>query len=335
MTAPGLRAAAAPARAVAARRSSALRALLAWAAERFPARTLLLVVPLYAACAVTARALAAPGPVALGIGDLAGAAAVAAFLLVLRVLDEHKDAAADAVAHPDRVLQRGLVTLAQLRAVAAVAVAGQLAVTLARDGGVGAAAGWWAAAAGWSALMAVEFGARDWLRARLVPYALTHMLVMPLLAGWAAALALAPAPAPAPAALVARAAMPGAALAFAAGLALEIGRKLRAPADERPMADSYTAALGVPRAGAALLLALALVAAAALGAVRASTGALPGWAVAAIGAPALLAAACAWRFVRRRDRAAAGAAERASALAVVGALLATVAAVLVARGVRA
>ena len=149
----------------AARRRSP-RWLGAWARERFPARNLVFYVVFYATALIVGRAAATAGPVAVGPADAAGLLALTAFFLVLRVLDEHKDFAADAVAHPRRVLQRGLVTLGMLRVVGGAAVAAQLAVMLSHDGGAGAATGWWLAAAAWSALMAREFFAPAWLRRR-------------------------------------------------------------------------------------------------------------------------------------------------------------------------
>jgi 4-hydroxybenzoate polyprenyltransferase len=102
--------------------------------------------------------------------------------------------------------------------------------------------------------MAREFFVRDWLRRHLVVYALSHLCVMPLLVGWALAASGAE-----PLATAATQALLG--LAFVSGLAFEMARKMRAPGDERPMADSYTRALGV-RVASAMLLVVVIVAAA-------------------------------------------------------------------------
>ena len=240
------------------------RWLGAWAAERFPLRNALFFAVFFATGAAASLGAAA-GAVASWPRLAAGFVALWGFFLLLRVLDEHKDFAADAVAHPQRVLQRGLVTLGDLRLLATVAIVVQLGVTVMADDGHHRAILWWIAAVGWAALMAAEFFARRWLRQRLVWYALSHMLVMPLVAGWVLALA-------GGASLGTLAAY--AALAFFGGLGFEIARKIRAPEDERPMADSYTGALGVRRA--ALVLALAVTAAqgAALALPLASVGRL-------------------------------------------------------------
>jgi hypothetical protein len=229
------------------------RWLGAWAAERFPLRNALFFAVFFATGAAAALS---SGVVASWPRLTAGFIALWGFFLLLRVLDEHKDFAADVIAHPQRVLQRGLVTLGDLRLLATAAILVQLGVTVSADDGSHRVMLWWIAALGWAALMAAEFFARRWLRQRLIWYALSHMLVMPLVAGWVLALA-------GGASLRVLAAY--ATLAFLGGLGFEIARKIRAPADERPMADSYTAALGVRRA----TLVLALVVTAAQGAALA------------------------------------------------------------------
>jgi 4-hydroxybenzoate polyprenyltransferase len=307
------------------------RWLLAWARERFPPRNAVFFAGLYVTALAVGRAAAAPGaaaagPVTLGWGDAPGFVAVWAFFLVLRVCDEHKDFAADAVAHPGRVLQRGLVTLGDLRALGAAAVALQLGVSVWRDGGLGAAAAWWLAAAGWSALMAREFFAPAWLRRRLVAYALTHMLVMPLVVAWISAMA-------APGAPRTPAAAACAGLAFAAGLAVEVARKLRAPADERPMADSYTAALGVRRAAGLLVAALAASAVAALVLTRLVAGAAGGWPAAVVAGATVAATLAVLAFARTPTRRAMRRAEAAAGVAVLTGHAVVLAALAAARGV--
>ena len=303
------------------------RWLLAWAGERFPARNAAFFALLYATALLVARTGVAPR--AVGWRDVPGFLALWAFFLLLRVFDEHKDFAADAVAHPGRVLQRGLVTLGQLKLIGAAAVLLQLGVSVWHDRGIGAATAWWLAALAWSLLMAREFFAPRWLRARLVLYALSHMLVMPLLVLWVMAMASPAAVGAATAAALAPVALT-AALAFAAGLAVEVARKVRAPADERPMADSYTGALGI--GGAMRLLVGATLAAALLAEwllVRLAGGAPPALASAAVGAGCAVALWAAASFARaptganaKRVEVAAGVAVLLAHVAVVGVLLA-------------
>jgi 4-hydroxybenzoate polyprenyltransferase len=226
------------------------RWMFAWLNERFPLRNGLFFVLLYFTTVVVARA-SVGATVALSTNDVLGVVALWSFFLLLRVLDEHKDFGADAVAHPERVLQRGLVTLAQLRVLGVCAVVLQLGVSLLLDGGIGPVTFWLIAALLWSALMAREFLVPTWLRRHLLVYAVSHMAVMPLLVAWVATMGAAGATRrPVVWAL--------AALVFLAGFVFEVARKIRSPEDERIAADSYTRALGV-RGASALLASLAII----------------------------------------------------------------------------
>ena len=221
--------------------------LRAWMGERFPTRNVVFFAVFYVTALLIGRASAnGAGPMLLSPRDVAGFVAVWCFFLMLRVFDEHKDFEADAIAHPQRVLQRGLITLRDLQLVGVAATGVQLAVCLWLDGGIGPVTAWWLAALAWSGLMAREFFVREWLRAHLVVYALSHIVVMAMLAMWVATMgAGAPTTAASPWAF--------ALLSLFAGLAFEIARKIRAPEQEHPMADSYTQALGVGRAAGMLL----------------------------------------------------------------------------------
>lgn len=228
-----------------------LRWMSVWLNERFPLRNVVFFILLYTTTLFIARASGAPVAFVVSLADLPGLLALWSFFLLLRVFDEHKDFAADSVAHPERVLQRGLVTLPQLRVLGAIAVLLQVAVSVWLDRGVGTVTGWWAASLAWSSLMAREFFVPAWLRRHLLVYAVSHMAVMPLLVGWVAAMGHPSAPrAPTIWAL--------GGVVFLAGLVFEVARKLRAPEDERPLADSYTGALGIERASM-ILAVLAVV----------------------------------------------------------------------------
>jgi hypothetical protein len=267
------------------------RRMLAWASERFPLANVALFVPLYLVALLSGRALTSAGPLFLSAADFAGFLGAWAFLLMLRVLDEHKDYDLDARNHPGRVLQRGLVTLDHLKVVGAIAIATQLAVSLTADGGVGKVAIWWGLTIGWSVLMAKEFFARAWLAQRLVPYAFTHMLVMPLAVLWWAQIGAGGAGLPA------RSAWLGA-FGFLIGATVEVARKTNAPSDERPGVDSYTKALGIHGTVGALVVLLA--AGACVGAVL--LGAASADAPAAVGVLAgsvALAAVALLRFAAR------------------------------------
>ena len=222
--------------------------LWAYLRERFPPVNM----ALFAVVFLTVRAVARTGPGAetgpWGASEWAGVAATIAFFFRLRVFDEHKDFDLDAVNHPQRVLQRGLVTLGNLRALAWVGTAGEIAWSGSQGAAVLTA---WAVAAGYSLLMRYEFFVPAYLKPRLVLYAATHMLVMPLVIGW-----LWTASAPLLGAGSGRLALL-AALSLLGGFAFEIARKTRAPAAERANVDSYSRVLGLGGAIGAVLALLA------------------------------------------------------------------------------
>jgi 4-hydroxybenzoate polyprenyltransferase len=291
----------------------------AWARERFPLANGLFFVLLYVLALVVGRSAVA-GPIVLSWRDVPGVAALWSFFLWLRVLDEHKDFENDRIAHPQRVLQLGLVTLGDLRVVGGAALVVQLVVSLWIDRGVGPVTLWWLAALVWSLLMAKEFFVRDWLRRHLMWYALSHMVVMLLVVAWVATMG---------AAVAARspATWTLAALVFASGLAFEMGRKMRAPESEHPLADSYTQALGIRAATFVLSAVVVIVSAMAMLTTRVVSNRMPLWVVAA-GVSGLVLSLGALRQFRHRP--APRAAKRVEAgvgvsiLAMHGALLASV-----------
>jgi len=296
-------------------------------AERFPPANMVAAVLVWAAALVWGRALSTSGPLAFGARDAAGALAAVGFFLMLRVFDEHKDYAADCVTHPNRVLQRGVVTLQHLKVVGAVAVGVQLGASLLIDGGMGPTTRTWLLALVWSLLMAREFFAGDWLRSRLVLYAVLHMAVMPLAVLWMVRMGSADAGLPAVAWW-----LPAA--SYLTGFSFEIARKLKAPGDERSGVDSYTRAFGTRRAPLVLAVVLTIAVAAFLMMVRLAAG---GW-VALAGAGVLVAAllgalAALLRFRSQPDTRAARASETRVGLAVAVSHLVLVITVLVARGI--
>lgn len=213
------------------------RRLLAWAEERFPAANGILAAAVFASAALLGRH-AAGGRATLQLRDLAGYAAAFSFFLMLRVFDEHKDYVNDCRLYPERVLSRGLVTLSHLKVVGAIAIALQLGVSVALDGGVGAATLRWLLTLGWSLLMLREFFVPRWLERRLVVYAALHMLVTPLSIPWMAQLGAGQAP-------LDRAVWAYAAMSFLFGFCFEIARKMKAPTEERAGVVTYTSLFGV------------------------------------------------------------------------------------------
>jgi hypothetical protein len=215
-----------------------IRALAAYLHERFPLVNMALFVVLF----LTVRAVAtlacatsqcAPRPDGLGLASL-GALATIAFFFRLRVFDEEKDFAQDLQNHPGRVLQTGRVTLTQLRRLAWAGAALEAAWSALRGPEVLLL---WGLALAYSLAMRAEFGVGHWLRGRLVLYALSHMLIMPLVIAWlfvsysnliAGSIHLS---------LLLL-------LSLLGGFSFELARKLHAPTAERLGIDSYSKALG-------------------------------------------------------------------------------------------
>jgi len=227
-----------------------LRNLGAYLQERFAPVNMGLFVVLFCtvrgvASVACAEGRCTPHPDGWVVAAL-GALATVSFFFRLRVFDEEKDFALDAVNHPQRVLQTGRVTLPQLRALAWA--------------GAALEAGWsalrgpeavllWGIALGYSLLMRVEFGVGRWLRGRLVLYAFSHMLIMPLVIGWIYGAYLVDSfdVIYLPLLLL---------LSLLGGFSFELARKLHAPAAERAGVDSYSKALGY---GPALALTVAVL----------------------------------------------------------------------------
>jgi hypothetical protein len=262
--------------------------LLAYQAERFRLAQFVPLLALFTFSSAAYSRLARGAPGALPLPLLAvGAFTSITFFFVLRVLDEHKDRDVDRRSRPELPVPRGLVTLAELRGAAGVAlglaivlnllVAPVLLLPL-------------ALVAGWAALMTAEFFVRDWLRAHPAAYLLSHMAIMPLidlyttgLDWWAAGAAP---PHGLPWFLLAT---------FMNGVLIEIGRKLRAPGGERAGVDTYSKAWGRRPATTVWLAVLALALVAALLASQAiGTGT---WAAVVLVVAALLCAVPGLRFL--------------------------------------
>jgi 4-hydroxybenzoate polyprenyltransferase len=210
------------------------RRLYAWMEERFPVANGLLAGVVYASALLLGRH-AAGARTTLALGDLGGYAAAFCFFLMLRVFDEHKDFANDCRLYPERVLSRGLVTLRHLKVLGAVAIAVQLAVSLAHGGGATLR---WLAVMGWSLLMLREFFVPRWLSRHLVVYAVSHMLVTPLAVLWMAQLGAGDAP-------LDRAVWAYAVMSLLFGFCFELVRKMKAPSEERDDVTTYTSLYGV------------------------------------------------------------------------------------------
>src|SRR5688572_13248829 len=137
------------------------RRLSAYLAERFPVLGHgLLIVAYYSSNQFLARALTTPGrPMHYDLTSLLGAVTLFCFFFHLRVFDEHKDYAEDVIHHPDRVLQRGVITLGDLKILGGIAIALEIVLSAVRGAPALAA---WGLAFAFSLLMLKELVARRW-----------------------------------------------------------------------------------------------------------------------------------------------------------------------------
>ena len=215
------------------------------------------------------------------------------FFLQLRILDEFKDYEEDAHYRPYRPVPRGLVTLRELGRIGLVAAGIQAAVAVSLDSRlVPLLLVTWI----YLLLMSKEFFVGEWLKARPALYLWTHMLIIPIVTLYATACDW----------TVAGSGIPDGVgvflmASFFNAIGIEIGRKVRAPADEEHGVTTYSAAWGVRWAVGGWMLALSTTAALALIAAARITFVAP---VAFVVAVSLsTAATIAWRFLRWQGRA--------------------------------
>lgn len=181
--------------------------------------------------------------------------------LQLRIADEFKDIEEDTRWRPYRAVPRGLVTLRELGVLFVIAAAVQavLAIWLEPKLLILLLVTWT-----YLALMTREFFARDWLKSRPIIYMTSHMAIMPLIDLYATSTDW-----------LTHQATPPAGLAwflFASyfnGIVIEIGRKIRVPADEEEGVETYSALWGRSIAVASWLGAMLLCATCAVVAARA------------------------------------------------------------------
>ena len=190
-----------------------------------------------------------------------------AFFLQLRIADEFKDFEEDSRYRPYRPVPRGLVTLRELAALFVLLILVQLALAVWLNPRliVLLAVTWVYLAA-----MSKEFFVADWLRSRHVLYMFTHMFIMPLVDLYATstdwlAVTLRPPPGLIWFLLA----------SYFNGLVIELGRKIRSPADEETGVATYSALWGIRTAVGSWSLAMALTLAfAALVTMRIGSGAI-------------------------------------------------------------
>ncbi|MBK8326181.1 MAG: prenyltransferase [Moraxellaceae bacterium] len=224
------------------------RRFLAWINQRFPFSHALLFFILYLTAAAIVRA--SNNDSILQWHDVMGCVITWSFFLVLRIFDEHKDYELDCQNHPQRVLQSGLITLNHLKIVAACAISLQVGYAIYVDGGLGATFVAWLMMFAWTCLMGKEFFIADWLTRHLTWYAVSHMMVMPLIVWWLANMAL-------PHTALSLPLQALMSLAFISGFCFEITRKTKGP-EERDTIESYSRIFGT-RGSAVVVMGLLTV----------------------------------------------------------------------------
>lgn len=228
-----------------------------------------------------------------GAGQAIGAIVSALLLFFqMRVADEFKDFDIDLRYRPHRPVPSGLVSLHELAVLAFVGAAIQFLIAVTLDVGLVPIL-----VAVWSYLwlMTREFYVPEWLKRHPVAYLLSHMLIMPLIAFYVSAFDW----------LCSCKDIPAGigwllAVSFFAGLVLEIGRKIKAPTNERVGVETYSGLWGAGRSaivwvGCVGAATLAFVTA--IGYLDASADSI-GFAVIAVILPAL-ALYTAMPFIRR------------------------------------
>jgi 4-hydroxybenzoate polyprenyltransferase len=261
--------------------------------ERFPivAHGVLIGAFSFSAVCYSARLrgqVSLPDPLAIAV------AFATSFLLFLqlRIADEFKDFEEDSRYRSYRPVPRGLVKLRELAVLGLLAAGVQLALALLLEPLlVLLLAGVWL----YLGLMSKEFFVGAWLRGRPVLYMLTHMIIIPLIDLYVMACDWLPAGVEAPQGL-------GwfLAVSYFDGVVLEMGRKIRAPQDEEPGVNTYSALWGPRNAVRAWFVALLLTAACAWQAAQRVAFSLP--VVALLTMLMGAAAVAAGRFLSRPDR---------------------------------
>ncbi|NJR64452.1 MAG: UbiA family prenyltransferase [Leptolyngbyaceae cyanobacterium CRU_2_3] len=223
--------------------------------ERFPVLKHGLLIAVFSTAAVGYSVLLSDGRSRLSSPSLGAMliAFITLFLcfLQLRIADEFKDYSEDVQYRPYRPVPRGLVSLRELALVAIASACIQLglACSMGLPSVLLLTLVW-----GYMALMRQEFFVPTWLKARPLLYMLSHAVILPLMAMYAAACDWLASGTSAPQGLI-RFLL----VSFFTSLAIELGRKIRAPQDEEPGVATYSALWGQRRAAIAWLSAVWLM----------------------------------------------------------------------------
>ena len=213
------------------------KAILIWLNERVPAPIQVWGIVLYFTCAATAS-WGQSGTWSFRGVDILGALAALSIFVLIRIADEHKDYEDDNQNHPERPVQRGVISLAQLRGLAFAIIGFQLVASAVADQGLGRTFIAWLGVMIWLGLMTKEFFVHEWLKTKLLIYAVSHMLIMPIIGWWLLQFGI---PQSSPA--LSSGAWVMLAL-FLSGFEGEIVRKTWGPDEEMDGVDSYSKIFG-------------------------------------------------------------------------------------------
>ncbi len=150
-----------------------------WLDERFPIMNFISGAFIY----LLAKAIVIienPQLYSWNVSDLKAMVVPMAHLFLLRVFDEHKDFESDKIHYPNRVIQKGIFTLAEVRKFGFIAfilqIIAVLSISRANDI-LGVYLLMWF----WTFLMTKEFFVKEWLKSQLFLYGLSHLVVTPLI----------------------------------------------------------------------------------------------------------------------------------------------------------
>lgn len=160
------------------------------------------------------------------------------FFFHLRMFDEHKDYEIDCINHPKRILQSGIITLKNLRIIGIIGICMQAIISFILGGNTVFVI--WIITFAYSLLMAKEFFIGEFLNKKLILYAVSHMIVTPMMVVWMGSMSIYKMPS------IDFFLIP--LLSFFSGMAFEISRKIRAPENEKETIQTYSQILGYKKA---------------------------------------------------------------------------------------
>jgi hypothetical protein len=238
--------------------------LIIYQSERFPLHKngLLIAVFTFASISYSRVSRGESGFVPLPTYIVGAITAILCFAL-LRIADEFKDHEEDCAYRPYRAVPRGLISLKELSLIGGAIIIFVIALnTLTMPRVLPALL----AVLAFTSLMYKEFFIRDWLKRHPMTYMVSHMIFMPLVDIYTTGLdwlnaGVSPA----------NTLIYFLIVSFLNGVIIEIGRKMRAPQQEEPGVETYTAIYGIRSASYGLI---AVIAAAAVCAIFAASTAV-------------------------------------------------------------